>query len=124
MIRLRESVTLISRTVLGEINPDTIDRFAAYEIVASTPGDIPNDEILGMALSGWLLGAENTVRNLNDVVSLFEARELILDYMNTSPDEVAVRQALAERISGLEGLGVERVAAMVKIPASLCRTAD
>lgn len=116
--RLRESVTLISRTVLGEINPDTIDRFAAYEIVASTPGDIPPDEILGMALSGWLLGAENTVRNLNDVVSLFEAREMILDYMNTSPDEVAVRQALAERISGLEGLGVERVAAMVKfLPA-------
>ena len=113
--QLRESVTLISRTVLGEINPDTIDRFAAYEIVASTPGDIPADEVLGMALSGWLLGAENTVRNLNDVVSLFEARELILDYMNTSPDEAAVRQALAERISGLEGLGVERVAAMVKL---------
>ncbi len=113
--QLRESVTLISRTVLGEINPDTIDRFAAYEIVASTPGDIPPDEILGMALSGWLLGAENTVRNLNDVVSLFDARELILDYMNTSPDEVTVRQALAERISGLEGLGVERVAAMVKL---------
>ena len=113
--QLRESVTLISRTVLGEINPDTIDRFAAYEIVASTPGDIPADEVLGMALSGWLLGAENTVRNLNDVVSLFEARELILDYMNTSPDEAAVRQALAERISGLEGLGVERVAALVKL---------
>ena len=113
--QLRDSVTLISRTVLGEINPDTIDRFAAYEIVASTPGDIPPDEILGMALSGWLLGAENTVRNLNDVVSLFEARELILDYMNTSPDEAAVRQALAQRISGLEGLGVERVAAMVKL---------
>ena len=116
--QLRESVTLISRTVLGEINPDTIDRFAAYEIVSSTPGDIPPDEVLGMALSGWLLGAENTVRNLSDVVSLFEARELIVDYMNTSPDEVAVRQALAERISGLEGLGVERVAAMVKhLPA-------
>lgn len=115
---LRESVTLISRTVLGDINPDTIDRFAAYEIVASTPGDIPNDEILGMALSGWLLGAENTVRNLSDVVSLFEARELIMDYMNTSPEEVAVRQSLAERISALEGLGVERVAAMVKhLPA-------
>ena len=115
---LRESVTLISRTVLGEINPDTIDRFAAYEIVASTPGDIPNDEILGMALSGWLMGAENTVRNLSDVVSLFEARELILDYMNTSPEEAAVRQALAERISALEGLGVERVAAMVRhLPA-------
>jgi pimeloyl-ACP methyl ester carboxylesterase len=116
--QLRESITLISRTVLGEINPDTIDRFAAYEIVASTPGDIPPDEVLGMALSGWLLGAENTVRNLSDVVSLFTARELIVDYMNTLPDEVAVRQALAERISGLEGLGVERVAAMVKhLPA-------
>jgi pimeloyl-ACP methyl ester carboxylesterase len=116
--QLRESITLISRTVLGEINPDTIDRFAAYEIVASTPGDIPPDEVLGMALSGWLLGAENTVRNLSDVVSLFTARELIVDYMNTSPDEGAVRQALAERISGLEGLGVERVAAMVKhLPA-------
>ena len=115
---LRESATLISRTVLGELNPDTIDRFAAYEIVASTPGDIPNDEILGMALSGWLLGAENTVRNLADVASLFEARELIVDYMNTSPDEATVRQALAERISALEGLGVERVAAMVKhLPA-------
>lgn len=115
---LRESVTLISRTVLGEINPDTIDRFAAYEIVAGTPGDIPSDEILGMGLSGWLLGAENTVRNLTDVVSLFEARELIVDYMNTSQDEVTVRQALAERIAALEGLGVERVAAMVKhLPA-------
>jgi hypothetical protein len=116
--QLRDSVTLIGRTVLGEINPDTIDRLAAYEIVSGTPGEIPNDEILGMALSGWLLGAENTVRNLSDIVSLFEARELILDYMNTDPDEVAVRRALAARITSLEGLSVERVAAMVKnLPA-------
>ena len=122
---LRESATLINRLISSQLDEDSIDRFAAFERVTSVApaqGDdeqkMPTEEKLAMALSGWLMGADNTVKNLTEVVSLFDARQLILDYMNTDATEAALRQSLSEQITKAEGVSIERVAAIVRnLPA-------
>ncbi len=119
--QLREAVTSINRLVSSRINEDTIDRFAAFELIVGIAPDenanndgVPAEEQLAMAFSGWLMGAENTVKNLSDVVSLFDARQAILDYMDSDTSEVAQRQMLADRVSRMEGVGIERVASIIR----------
>lgn len=131
---LRDSATRINRLVSSQIDDDTLSRFAAFELIASTipdeaannvgadpvPGDdgLPPEQQLAMAFSGWLMGAENSVKNLNDVVSLFDARQAILDYLNTDASESVIRQRLMEGILRTEGVGIDRVAAIVRnLPA-------
>ena len=133
---LQNSATLINRLVSGQIDEDTINRFAAYELIApqvpegnqdaaddapkpeviAEPGDgQPSpEELLAMAFSGWLMGAENTIRSLSDAVSLFDARSAIVDYLDTDESEIEMRRTLADQISRLEGVGVLRVAAIVR----------
>ncbi len=60
------------------------------------------------------MGAEETVKSLTDTLSLFEARQLILDYLNSDSDETDHRRELADQIRKLEGVGIERVAAIVQ----------
>lgn len=131
--KLREPSVLIHRLIAGQIDADTIDRFAAFELIADSaenadPADADAaaneddpasaEEQLALAFSGWLMGTDGTVKNLRDVISLYDAREHILDYLNTDPSEDSVRQSLADRISKMEGVGIERVAAIVRhLPA-------
>jgi pimeloyl-ACP methyl ester carboxylesterase len=132
---VRDSVNVINRLVAGDINVNTIDRFAAFELIALTepagnngveqvraiagnPERVTAEEQLAMAFSGWLMGADHTSKSLIDVVSLFEARQLLIDYLNTDSSEIELRRDLAGRISKLEGVGIDRVAAIVRnLPA-------
>lgn len=115
-------VRTVLRSVIPALNEDTIDRFSAFEGLFAAELEADNqppqpdaaEELLAMGLSGWLLGPENAFRNLSDTLSLFESQQLILDYMNTTPDEVTVRRELAERISRSEGAGIERIAAIIR----------
>lgn len=113
---LRSAIQQTVRDVAEELDADSIGRFAAFELQLSTPeAERPDAEIqLATALSGWLLGAENTVPELKDVRSLFDARQMILDYLDTSPGEAERRRTLAENAAKLEGVSVERVAWMLR----------
>jgi pimeloyl-ACP methyl ester carboxylesterase len=129
--KLREPALMIHRLIANQIDADTIDRFVAFELLADAaanaePAEVEADadnpisaeEQLALAFSGWLMGADNTVKNLRDVISLYDAREHILDYLNTDSAEDSLRQTLADRISKMEGVGIERVAAIVRhLPA-------
>jgi poly(3-hydroxybutyrate) depolymerase len=133
---LQNSATLINRLVSSQIDEDTIDRFATFELIAPpmAPADqiaadgalkpvaeaaIGNEaptseELLAMAFSGWLMGAENSIRSLSDTVSLFEARQMIVDYLDTAESEIERRRTLANQLTKLEGVGIARVAAIVR----------
>lgn len=133
---LQNSATLINRLVSSQLDEDTINRFAAYELIApqiadgnqnvvddvakpaanAEAADAPPspEELLAMAFSGWLMGAENTIRSLPDTVSLFDARQDISDYLDSDEPEIELRRTLADKISRLEGVGVARVAAIIR----------
>lgn len=126
--KLRAEAGRISVLVSEGVDPDSIDRFAAFELLMPAPpaeaevkdadGEAADgeasDELLAMAFSGWLMGADQTVRSLTEVVSLFEARQTILDYLDTESDEVDHRRELADRVRKLEGVSVDRVAAIIR----------
>ena len=102
------------------LDEDSVQRFSAFELMLAAPPAErpPADEQLATALSGWLLGAENTVTNLTDVLFLFETRENVLNYLSGSPDEVQLREQLALTISKTEGVSADRLAALIRnLPA-------
>lgn len=102
-----------ARNVVAQLDADTIDRLAAYELIADAV-DTPAAAKLAMALSGWLMGAEFSIQDLPEVLSLFEARLLINDFLTTEDDEVDVRRDLVDRLIRLEGISASRVAAIVR----------
>jgi pimeloyl-ACP methyl ester carboxylesterase len=101
------------RNVIGQLDADTIDCFAAYELTADA-ADVPDANKLAMALSGWLMGAEFSTQNLTEATSLFEARLLMIDFLSTDETESDLRRSLADRLINLEGMNANRAAAMVR----------
>ena len=101
---------------IEQLDPDSLPRFAAFELqLDAAEAERPKaDEQLATALSGWLLGAENTMSSLNDVLSLYEARGMILNYLASEPDETEIRTQQAAQIARTEGVSAERIAAMVR----------
>ncbi|MFN9285303.1 MAG: hypothetical protein ACK5YX_16495 [Planctomyces sp.] len=105
---------------LEQLDHDSLGRFAAFELIldAADAERPKTDEQLATALSGWLLGAENTTSNLNDVLSLTDARQQILAYLASDPEETEFRTQLAGQIARMEGVSAERTAALIRqLPA-------
>ncbi|MCA9010486.1 MAG: hypothetical protein KDB01_12105 [Planctomycetaceae bacterium] len=114
---VRQQAQQAARNVVAQLDADTIDRLAAYELIADA-NDVPADSKLALALSGWLMGAEYAVQNLTETLALFEARLLILDFLTTDDDEIEVRRDLVDRVIKQEGVSANRVAAIVRNTAS------
>ncbi len=115
----RESASQINRLILSFLDEDSIDRFSAFELITAPAIDPAvvgpsTEEQLALAYSGWLMGADYSQKSLTDAMALFEARQLVIDYLCTDSDEGELRRTLADRISKLEGVSVERIAAMVR----------
>jgi len=102
-----------TRNVVAQLDADTVDRLAAYELIVDA-ADIPPANKLAMAMSGWLMNAEYSIQNLPETLALFEARLLIVDFLTTDDDEIPVRRDLVDRLIKLEGVSANRVAAIVR----------
>lgn len=105
------------QTVLDGLDANSVDRLAAYELLLDLRVEDrpPVDEQLAQAFSGWLLGAEQLVTRLEDVLSLFTVRQQVLDYLVTQVSEDSVRSDLASQIARAEGISVDRLAAMIRL---------
>ena len=68
------------------------------------------EEKLALALSGWLLGSENAITNLDIVLNLIQARGLVLDYLRTDHplDEHKILTTL-EELEGVNPLSIEQL---------------
>lgn len=113
----RKDVQRCVQIALAGLDEDSVTRFSAFELMLEAPAvERPvADEQIATALSGWLLGPENTLSNLLDVLFLFETRENVLEYLATEPDEVTAREQLALSISKTEGVSAERLAALIRL---------
>ena len=110
---LRTQAQQAARNVVDHLDADTIDRCAAYELIANA-ADFPAANKLAMAMSGWLMGAEFSIQSLPEALSLFEGRLLVIDFLTTDKDEVDERRSLVDRLIKLEGMSANRVAAIVR----------
>jgi pimeloyl-ACP methyl ester carboxylesterase len=129
----RNQSNLVIRELTPQFDEDSIDRLATFEALLDSQdqeADVDNNEmsspedLVAMAISGFLLGAENGIRSLHESLILADTRQRVLDYLRSNPEEITWRRELADQIARSEGVGIDRVAAMIAhlpaiTPASL-----
>ena len=69
------------RKELGlELSIETLNRMAAFrQFLKAT--DVPPDEKLALAVSGWFLGAKGAITNLSTALSLYDVRAMVRQYL-------------------------------------------
>jgi len=96
--------------ICEKLDFNTMDRLAAFYNLAMD-GALEPDEKLALAVSGWVLGSTNAVRELDTAMRLWNARFLIRQYLRTdSPRE---REELLATLQQMEDVGVAQIAKMI-----------
>jgi predicted esterase len=78
--RMRQHLQPIRDEIAAELSIATLDRLAPFRTFVSDNTMLPEQKI-ALAVSGWLIGANDAVENLQVAISLVATRQLILDYM-------------------------------------------
>ena len=112
-----ELATEMVDALLADLTPHTLDRLAGFELLADAAEIAPEAQI-ALAVSGWLIGAENSIRSLTETWGLYRCRELVMDYVRTRQDELVLRNTLVGDIRALEGVSIDRLAFVIRhLPA-------
>lgn len=92
----------------------SLGRLDAYFKLAGDPLLKP-EEKLALALSGWVVGSDNSVTEIDQALRLWHARFLLLDYLRSAADADAERRTILEKLESLEGVGPERIAQLIPL---------
>lgn len=104
----------IEKEIAAELNDVSLPRMVAF--LNLSDGDaLTNEQKCALAISGWLLGANQATDNLPTALSLFHVREKVLAYLREPTP--AVRDRLLVEIRDMEGATVPRVAELLKLMA-------
>lgn len=105
----REMIT----SLRSELDVHSIDRLTTWELF-STDESSSAESRVALAVSGWLLGADNAIQGFSECYGLYQIRQLVTDFVGIDPaDDVAIG-ALVRSISAQEGYTVERVAQILR----------
>ena len=96
--------------IAAELNYNTLDRMSTFLRLLDDEKLAPKQK-LSLALSGWLIGTDNASENLALSLSLYDVRQLIVKYLNSTvkPD----RQSILTEIAMLEGSSVDQLAKLL-----------
>ncbi len=101
-----------AKEIAEELNEDAIKRLASFERLVDDAAMTP-DQKVALAISGWLVGANQATDNFQVAVSLAHVRDYVRDYLR---DPLAQnRSRLAAELRDMEGATVERVAQILKL---------
>jgi len=100
--------------IIENLNVTTLPRLDAFTKLAVGQALKP-DEKLAVALSGWVLGSDNAVTELDQALRYWQARFLLLDYLRTSDDGENDRRETLERMTALEGVSAARIAQILAL---------
>jgi len=92
----------------------SLGRLDAYFKLAADPQLRP-EEKLALALSGWVVGSDNSVTEIDQALRLWQARFLLQDYLQSATDAAAERTTILEKLESLEGVGPERIAQLIPL---------
>ncbi len=98
--------------ITAEADSDAIGRLASFERLADDR-QMSADRKVALAISGWLVGANQATDNLQVAISLAEVRDKVREYLR-DPNE-ATRAGIATELRDMEGASVERVAQILKL---------
>jgi predicted esterase len=94
-----------------ELNMHSLGRMAAFRQFWADPA-LADQEKLSLAISGWLVGADDAQRKLPVAISLFDVRNLVREYL-AEPTQVKRIQLLGD-LSAQEGATPELVAKLLR----------
>ncbi|HEV7224322.1 MAG TPA: peptidase, partial [Pirellulales bacterium] len=77
---LKAKIKPIRDEMFKEMNLNSLDRLATYWQFRNDP-QIPTEEKLALAISGWLIGGNDSLRKLPVALSLVETRALVQEYL-------------------------------------------
>lgn len=106
-----ERVRPLRSIVSADLHYDNIARLEPF-LRAEQDDTLTPEQKLALAYSGWLLGGDNAIADFEPMTRLWDARFLILDYLRESENPFR-REELIGQIRGIEGVSIERVAAMI-----------
>jgi predicted esterase len=104
--RLEPVLTEIAR----ELNVHTLPRMTAYRQLWEDEQLLPNEK-LSLAISGWLVGANDAHRNLSVALSTYDVRGQVRQYL-IKPGKLD-REQILESLKAQEGATPETVAALM-----------
>ena len=108
---LRPRIKPIQDEIAKELNLNGLDRMAAYRQLRDDE-TLKAEDKLALAISGWLVGADDALRNLPVALSLVKVRDLVRQYL-AEPSQ-AQRNALLAEIKSQEGATPELVAKLLE----------
>ncbi|RMG32791.1 MAG: hypothetical protein D6725_16940, partial [Planctomycetota bacterium] len=108
---LRERLEPLRGIIREQLDFESLPRLEAF-LKLHADETLQPDQRLALAYSGWVVGAENAVTDLQTAVNLWEAQFLVRQVLN-EPD-AALREQLAVRLSRLEGISAEVVARIIR----------
>lgn len=106
--RLREKIAPVREEIMTELNINTLSRMAAY-LQFVDDEELPPEDRLALAISGWLVGTNDATRKLPLALSLYEVRNLVRSYLLADRNK-ADRTQILEALRGQEGATPEMVA--------------
>ncbi len=108
----KEVALAVEAEISAELNEASLPRMAAFKQLSSGPALDANQQ-LAVAISGWLLGADQAIDNLQTSLALYRLRDLVRQYLR---EQAAVnRAAMLTEIRDLEGSSVEKIAQLLKL---------
>jgi pimeloyl-ACP methyl ester carboxylesterase len=107
--RLAENFT---KEITDEANAEAIERLASFERLADDATESP-EEKAALAISGWLVGANQATDNFQVAVSLARVRDMVRQYLGEG--DAQIRSQLAAELRDMEEATVERVAEILKL---------
>lgn len=105
----REMVTAL----LTELDVHNIDELTTWELLATEDSE-PAESRVALAVSGWLLGADNAFEGFAECYGLFQIRQLIADFVSLQDSEDLSQRGVARTIEQTEGFTVDRVASLIR----------
>ncbi|NLS91226.1 MAG: peptidase [Planctomycetaceae bacterium] len=107
----RQKIGVVRNELQNHLNFNTLDRMTAFLQFANDESMLPQER-LALAVSGWLVGSDLSIRNLPVALSMLEIRGLVRQYL-TAPDALSRSQVL-EQIRAQEAGSPRYVARLVR----------
>lgn len=106
------AVAPLRRSISNELHPATIDRLAPFLLLADVDDRKPSEK-MALALSGWVLGADQADTDLKVAIRLWQGRNLLIEYFRAS--NAAERDTVTTKLATLESVGAKQIARLIPL---------
>ncbi len=107
-----QRLTSLRAIVQDELQYELMERLEPF-LRASEDETLPADQKLALAYSGWLLGNDQAIVDLDEAIRLWDARFQILEYLRNERNPQRDEEIL-QALRGIESISIERVATMLR----------